>query len=249
VLGYALERELLEQNPVIAFRQVRARKNRTQRGRAASDKARFITPIEDADELERLVGAAQAEGLDAYVLLLLCLDAGLRWGEAVGLRWGHVLLGEDERDARRALSIEDSRPRSGKPGPTKSGRARRVGLSKRLRAALLELYRSKLGPAFEAHVLRDFDPSVFRRSEWRRILKAAKIGQRNVKDLRDTFASQLLTAGVQLGYVSAQLGHSNVAVTAQHYAKWPAVTLGAGRSRWRTMRSRSICSRDSRKAT
>jgi Phage integrase family len=38
--------------------------------------------------------------------------------------------------------------------------------------------------------------------------------------LRDTFASQLLTAGVQLGYVSAQLGHSNVAVTAQHYARW-----------------------------
>ncbi len=116
--------------------------------------------------------------------------------------------------------IEESRPRSGPPGPTKSGRARRVGLSKRLRGALLELYQSKFGPAFEAQVLPDFDPSVFRRSEWRRILKAAAIGHRNVKDLRDTFASQLLTAGVQLGYVSAQLGHSNVAVTAQHYARW-----------------------------
>ena len=30
----------------------------------------------------------------------------------------------------------------------------------------------------------------------------------------------LLTAGVQLGYVSAQLGHADVAVTARHYAKW-----------------------------
>ena len=38
--------------------------------------------------------------------------------------------------------------------------------------------------------------------------------------LRDTFSSQLLTAGVQLGYVSAQLGHSDAAITAQHYAKW-----------------------------
>ncbi len=36
----------------------------------------------------------------------------------------------------------------------------------------------------------------------------------------DTFASQLLTAGIQLGYVSRQLGHSDVSVTARHYARW-----------------------------
>ena len=38
--------------------------------------------------------------------------------------------------------------------------------------------------------------------------------------LRDTFASQLITCGVPLGYVSRQLGHADLAVTAQHYAKW-----------------------------
>ena len=41
-----------------------------------------------------------------------------------------------------------------------------------------------------------------------------------MKDLRDTYASQLLTCGVQLGYVSRQLGHSKPTVTADHYAKW-----------------------------
>ncbi len=39
---------------------------------------------------------------------------------------------------------------------------------------------------------------------------------------RFTFGSQLITAGVQLGYVSKQLGHSDVSVTARHYAKWAA---------------------------
>jgi hypothetical protein len=34
------------------------------------------------------------------------------------------------------------------------------------------------------------------------------------------FASQLLTAGVQLGYISQQLGHADVAVTARHHARW-----------------------------
>jgi integrase len=43
---------------------------------------------------------------------------------------------------------------------------------------------------------------------------------RTPKDLRDTFASQLLTAGVQLGYVSRQLGHSDVSITARQYARW-----------------------------
>lgn len=41
-----------------------------------------------------------------------------------------------------------------------------------------------------------------------------------IKDLRDTFASQLLTAYVQPGYVSQQLGHAGVAIAARHYAHW-----------------------------
>ena len=69
-------------------------------------------------------------------------------------------------------------------------------------------------------MLESVEPGNFRNREWRRILKRADLGHRRLKDLRDTFASQLLTAGVQLGYVSMQLGHADVAVTAQHYARW-----------------------------
>ena len=46
------------------------------------------------------------------------------------------------------------------------------------------------------------------------------IGHVTPRDLRDTFASQVLMAGIQLGYVSMQLGHADVAVTARHYARW-----------------------------
>ncbi len=67
-------------------------------------------------------------------------------------------------------------------------------------------------------MLEGVEPGNFRNREWRRILKRADLGHRRLKDLRDTSASQLLTAGVQLGYVSMQLGHADVAVTAQHYA-------------------------------
>ena len=57
-------------------------------------------------------------------------------------------------------------------------------------------------------MLEGTDSDNFRAREWRRICQRAEIGHRALKDLRDTYASQLLTAGVQLGYVSHQLGHA-----------------------------------------
>ena len=220
VFAYARDLGIIDSNPVNAFREILARKTRTQRGRIESDPSRNIRPIKDPEDIDRLVGAASDESAEAYVLVLLCLDAGLRVGEALGLRWGHVVWGIDEDDERRALLIEESRPRGGDAGPTKSGRGRRVALARRLREALKRLYRAAWGPDAEAHVLPDRAPSVFRRVEWRRILKRAEIGEPRLKDLRDTYASQLLTAGIQLGYVSAQLGHADVGITARHYAKW-----------------------------
>ncbi len=65
-----------------------------------------------------------------------------------------------------------------------------------------------------------FDPRNFGQRRWALIAREAGLGHHVPKDLRDTFASWLLSLGVQLGYVSQQLGHADVAVTARHYAKW-----------------------------
>ena len=62
--------------------------------------------------------------------------------------------------------------------------------------------------------------SGYHRCEWARIVKRAGIGPRRFKDLRDTFGSQLVSAGIPLPYVSRQLGHSDVSVTARLYARW-----------------------------
>jgi hypothetical protein len=40
------------------------------------------------------------------------------------------------------------------------------------------------------------------------------------KDLRDTFASWLVSLGAPVAWVSESLGHANWAVTARHYARW-----------------------------
>jgi hypothetical protein len=46
---------------------------------------------------------------------------------------------------------------------------------------------------------------------------------RAAQDLRDTYASYLLTRGIPLQSVSRQLGHGGVSVTEQHYAKYLGV--------------------------
>jgi integrase len=42
----------------------------------------------------------------------------------------------------------------------------------------------------------------------------------SVSDLRDSYAYYLLTADAQLVWILVQLGHSDVATTARHYARW-----------------------------
>jgi integrase len=218
VLGYAVDLEKIEANPVPAFREHVRRRQRTQRGRAQAQSK--IRPIEDPWDCEALLAATLPEGPEAFVYVLLGLDAGLRQGEALGLRWGAIGWADGGEDLTRHLLVDASRPRGGGLGPTKSGRDREVAMSRRLHRALSALYRQRWNPSPDRFVVGAIDPSNFRAREWRRILKRAGIGHRSYKDLRDTYASSLLTAGVQLGYVSAQLGHADVAVTARHYAKW-----------------------------
>jgi integrase len=58
------------------------------------------------------------------------------------------------------------------------------------------------------------------RKVFARICTAAKLRSHSPHDLRDTYASQLLSSNVPLLYVSEQRGHSSAAFTLKHYAKW-----------------------------
>ena len=121
-------------------------------------------------------------------------------------------------------------------------------LSRRLRRTLQELYQDRWQPDPQEHVLPGLDPANFRHREWRRIVKRADLPSVRMKDLRDTFASQLLACGVQLGYVSAQLGHADVGVTARHYARWIEADEYASRCACAPARSRRTFLRASTKS-
>jgi integrase len=54
----------------------------------------------------------------------------------------------------------------------------------------------------------------------RRIFEVAEVLDGHAHRFRDTFATELLLAGVPLERVSVLLGHSSIKVTEKHYAPW-----------------------------
>ena len=58
------------------------------------------------------------------------------------------------------------------------------------------------------------------RTVWRRVQEKAGVRVRNWHNLRHTFATHLLMAGVNPIYVSKQLGHATVSMTMDIYAHW-----------------------------
>jgi integrase len=85
----------------------------------------------DFDEYERLVNAAKALDGNAYFIVLLGGEAGLRCGEIIALEWSDVNLG------KRQLCVQRSEWRGHVTTP-KSGRLRHVPMTVRLAAALRE---------------------------------------------------------------------------------------------------------------
>ena len=55
---------------------------------------------------------------------------------------------------------------------------------------------------------------------FKRVLKKADLRSIRFHDLRHTIASQLLSKGTNILYVSQQLGHADASVTLKVYAKW-----------------------------
>lgn len=216
---YAEDLELVDESPTNAFRRSLRRRGATKSARAAKGPSEAITPF-GADDLASFMQASTEAAGAGHLVDVLLLDAGLRMGEAHGIRWGDVWWGRGARDATRSLRIAVSVARGRYEGRTKSGRERRVQLSRRLLILLREEWLRRGQPTGDERVLEAFEPSEYRTGHFASVCTAAKIGHRRPKDLRDTFASHLLSAGFQLAYVSAQLGHGDVAVTARHYARW-----------------------------
>jgi site-specific recombinase XerD len=213
---------LAEVNGKITFnpaRLVRMRRENNARVRYLNQHAPLPTKLDYLkacrDEESRLRAVIAREYASHLPELHVALNCGLRRGEQYGLEWRSVNF------ERRLLTI----PRC------KNGETRHVPLN----AMALGTFK-KLLPIMETHNYvfvsqrsRDGRRSVLRSSRHWFEDAVSKAGIRDFHwhDLRHTFASRLVMAGVDLRTVQEVMGHKAIAMTARYAHLAPAHILAA----------------------
>jgi len=130
------------------------------------------------------------------------LDTGLRLSDAIGLRWANVSF---EENVIRLVTKKKDRPVT-------------IPLSSVVRGALQEIRKR---PVISEFVFLDEDSKPLTKEKVSRKFAMAKavagITRRlRIHDLRHTFASTLVSSGVNLKIVSDLLGHTDITTTARY---------------------------------
>jgi integrase len=163
--------------------------------------------IPEECELLLAKGAPRAE---ERALFVFALRAGPRAGEQLALEWGDI-----DWHNRTVIFRRASARGTGEVGPTKGKRERYVPLAEQVIQALKEI-RHLRGP------LVFCNPDGTRMNVWQlnEKLRAAarRAGLRAITwhDLRHSFASNLVAAGVPLRQVQEWLGHSTITTTMRY---------------------------------
>jgi integrase len=222
VLSYAVDDELLEVNPALGL-------GRKSRKASKTKNTQFEAIALTHEEVDQFLQAAQEICSDYYPLFLVALRAGLRRGELVALQWGDLQFGRDDSDSNRFITVKHNYVRREATDP-KSKKTRRVDMSKQLRQVLLKRREDHLLRAFQAGKTGIVDQLVFPSPDgkildpdnlyhryFQPLLDFSGLRRFRLHDLRHTFGSLLIQDGAPLKYVSQQMGHSSIQVTADCY--------------------------------
>lgn len=208
----------------------------------AGETRRSVNPL-TREELAHLLTTADTHAIERAgktvhpyrahgAFLLLLARTGLRLGEAIAVRWGDLDRHSGFLEVHRACV-------RGRITTPKNKKSRRVDLSTQLRDTLADLWanrferfvaidaeaqaalEAKRATALDAYVFsegeRPMDPDNFRRRIFEPLLTIAKMRRCTIKDLRHTYASQMIAAGKELHYIQEQLGHHSPAFTLSVY--------------------------------
>ena len=219
VLTTAVEDGVISSNPA----------SRLGRFTTSEKKAHEAQSMEP-DEVQAFLDAARAYCPDYYPLFLIAVRAGLRQGEILALKWGDIQFGKDENDQNRFLVVQRRWYRGAFSTP-KGGKTRRVDMSRELRKALLDTRDARLLEAFAQGHDNISDDLLFPgatgghpvsvrtlvESYYQPVLEKAGLRRFRFHDLRHTFGSLLIQSGAPLPYVSEQMGHASIQITADIY--------------------------------
>jgi integrase len=167
-----------------------------ERRRENNLRDRFLLPLEER-AIRDVISSVRAERLPEFDI---ALHTGMRRGEQYGCEWSWVDLD------RQVLTV----PRS------KHGEKRRVYLNDIAVAAFRTLWQFSNGTGKVFDHLYNSNKTVGARGWFEIALGDAKVTNFRWHDLRHTFASRLVMAGVDIRTVQELMGHKTIQVTLRY---------------------------------
>lgn len=154
-----------------------------------------------------------------YAILMVAIYGGLRRGELFALQWGDIDAARTKGPGR--LRVQRSVYQGQVTTPKTEHSTRTVDVP-RLVLDALEQHKADCPPIDGDFVFRTsegtpIDPDNWYKREFPAIRKRANLRAIGLHALRHTYASLLINAGENLKYVSRQLGHASIQITADLY--------------------------------
>jgi integrase len=220
-VGRAVTWGLLDTSPIANIKRSKMDSSRSPRFLSAAEEARLRIALNDREERIRrerdsanawrderqyeLLRDLRAGAFADYLkpLVLVSLHTGMRRGELFALTWQSIDL-----EAAR-ITVHGA--------TAKSGTTRHLPLNSEALAVLRGWHEQAADKGGLVFVGRDGAAFNNVRRSWEGALAGAKITRFRWHDLRHTFASKLVMAGVDLNTVRELLGHSDYKMT-QRYA-------------------------------
>lgn len=172
---------------------------------------------ESEDEMKTYLHFASLEHTSFWIFAMIALNTGMREGEIIALKWEDINF---RSDSIRIYKTWATRKRIIKH-QTKTKKDRRIGITEKLKEALLihrertpyrapsdhVVYRWKTGRVTDSKTLWEIHS---------RVIRKAGIKYINVHGLRHTFATQYLAAGGNLYDLKNILGHATITMTEKY---------------------------------
>lgn len=209
-LSKAVEWKMLAMNPLLGVKRIKRdiedrvrylspREEKALRKALEAREARFKTRRLSGIEWRKERGREPLQPIQGYAdhlmpMTLVAINTGMRRGEITQLTWADV----DLRAKRVTV----------RAGYAKSGKARHIPLNSEA-VAVLKTWKKQEpeGRLFKLECTA---------KAWGRLMEKAKLEDFRFHDLRHTFASKLVMAGIDLNTVRELLGHGDIKMTLRY---------------------------------